>query len=402
MKEIFRTIGSFYATKRNFALIVLSIVCILFMFAEIYNGEFDHHDFEVYYKAGQRIVAGEDLFRPVEDGFYRYLYSPTAALYFIPISWLPFPVAKVVYWCVLTGLILTGLYLVFTLISPDIRQEPAARMNTLFLLAGLILGVHIQRELHLGQVNHMLLVLYIGIVYCFARGKSVLLAIIWAASVFIKPFAFIFLPYFVLKKRWKEIVLFGIFAGLLFAAPLLFYSPSKYRKQLQGEMTEIKIELQEKQGMLQSANHTIFSVLARYSPLRLITFTPLVTNIYQGAVLCLLAGFIFWMVRRGEDLDRSYLLDFALLIACIPLLSFTSYNAFGFVELLVCLLLYHFHALTRIEKVCTVAGFVLSGGNWYDLWGKQLWRMFEGWSLLSIGTILLIAVLFMRRYARKL
>jgi hypothetical protein len=382
--------------------LLLGIACILFMFAEIHNGRFHYSDFEVYYQAGHRILAGENLYRPVEDGFYRYLYSPTAALYFIPISFLTFPVAKVVYWCFLTAMILAGLYLAFSLISPDIRNESPARINTLFLLAGLILGVHIQRELHLGQVNHILLVFYLAIVYCYARGKTVLLAVLWAMSVFIKPFAFIFLPYFVLKRRWKEMALCCIFTLLLFAAPLLFYTPDEYSKQLQGEMTEIKIELQEKQDLLHSANHTIFSVLARYSPLNMITFTPSVTKTYQGAVLCLMAGFIFWFVRCGESVERGYIPDFALLIACIPLLSYTSYNAFGFVELLVCLLLYHFSSLTRSERFCVIAGFVLSGGNWYDLWRKRLWRVFEGWSLLSIGTILLIAVLMMKRHARKL
>jgi len=402
MNTALHAIRACYVTRRGVVLVLFALGSVFLMAAQVYHEKFAYNDFSVYHLAAQRVLAGEDLYRPVEDGFYRYLYSPTGAMFFIPISFLPLPVAKVVYWYGLTGLVLVGLYGTFALISSDIRNEPPARVNTLLLLAGVILGVHIQREILLGQVNHILLVLYLGLIYAFANGRRILLAAIWSASLFIKPFGLIFLPYLVLRRRWADVGLCAAFAGLLFAAPLLFYSPAGYRVQLQGQMVEIEAELMEKQGMLDAGNHTVFSVLARYTPLKLVTFRPAVSAAYQAMVLAGVALVLAWMIRRGTGIERGYLLDFAVLTACIPLLAFTSYNAFGFGQVMVCLLLYRFGSLTRAERVVAVAGFALSGGNWYDLWGRRLWLAFESWSLLSIGTMLMIAVLWRQRCRQQM
>jgi hypothetical protein len=391
-----------YKRHWGIAFLLFGAASILFLFAEIAHDRFKYHDFEVYYKAGGRILAGENLYRPLEDGFYRYLYTPTAAIYFMPFALLPFPAAKVVYWLFLTIMILLGFYLARSLASPDFRKDSPTRTNTLLLLAGLILGVHIQQELHLGQVNHLLLVLYLGMAYLFLKNKPVTLALIWAISIFIKPFGLIFVPYFAVKKRLKELGLFLLFAVLLFFLPLIFYDRTEFVNQLQGSIREIRIELAEKQDLLRPANHTIFSVVVRYSPLRFVKWTPFVQTLYRGILLILMALGVLWIIIKGRSLAKGYVLEFALLTGLIPLIAFTNYNAFGFVELIVFLLLFNFHEFSVFEKTCTVAGFLLTGGNWYDLWGKRLWNVFLEASFIAIGTILLLVVLGLRRRKGKL
>jgi hypothetical protein len=391
-----------YKTHWWIVLILFGVASILFLFAEIAHDRFKYHDFEVYYKAGGRILAGENLYRPLEDGFYRYLYTPTAAIYFIPLALLPFPVAKVIYWLFLTGLILVGFYLSLSLVYPDFRRDSPARINTILLLAGLILGVHIQRELHLGQVNHLLLVMYLSVAYLFGKQKPVWLALIWAASIFIKPLGLILLPYMLIKKRFKVVGFFLLFAVLLFLVPGVFYDWVEFVNQLDGSLREIKIELAEKQDLFQPGNHTIFSVLIRYSPLRFVRLTPFAQLAYQGSILGLLSLGVLWIILRGKQVSNSEVLELALLIGLIPLLAFTSYNAFGFIQVIVFMVLVHFHTLGVFEKIGAITGFLLTGGNWYDLWGRRLWKVFEAHSLIAIGAIVLICVLCSQRIKGKL
>jgi hypothetical protein len=106
---------------------------------------------------------------------------------------------------------------------------------------------------------------------------------------------------------------------------------------------------------------------------------------------------VLWLIRRGRHVPDSHVLEFAALVALIPLLSATSYNAYGFLELAVFLLLFRFRQLGPCARACAVAGMVLSGGNWSDLWGRRLWFVFDHLSLVAVGGLILCGVLWKAR-----
>src|SRR5690349_9394496 len=136
-----------------FGLVFLALLCILFMFAEIINNRFWLPDFEVYYKAAQRILVANDLYRHAEDGHYIFKYSPTSAIFFIPFTLFKFSVAKYVYWIFLTIVITLGFYLCIKILKPSaFIQKDKKTINKIAVIATLILAIHFLRELHLGQV----------------------------------------------------------------------------------------------------------------------------------------------------------------------------------------------------------------------------------------------------------
>ena len=379
------------------AFCLLGLVSLLFLAGEVHNGRLHYYDFEVYYKAGARVVAGENLYRPETDGFYEYLYSPPGALYFAPISLLPFPVAKVVYWVFLTTVVLLGFCLSVLLVCPEFRDVPSRSLNALLLVAAIVLGVHIQRELHLGQVNHLLLVMYLGMAWLFTRKRPVALAAIWAASIFIKPLALIFVPYFMVKRRYRELAWFVVIAALIFLLPLFFYGRTGFWDQYRGQIRTYETEALQKVDVAAPGNYTLSSVIVRYSPLRLVSWPPARAAALSAVVVALACLAVLWLIRRGRHVPDSHVLEFAALVALIPLLSATSYNAYGFLELAVFLLLFRFRQLGPSARACAVAGMVLSGGNWSDLWGRRLWFVFDHLSLVAVGGLILCGVLWKAR-----
>lgn len=387
----------YYQQKPYFGLIILGVFCLLFMLLEIINNRFWLADFEVYYKSAQRLLAGQNLFRIPEDDFYVFKYSPTSAFYFIPFTLFSFATAKIIYWIVLTGLILFGFYLSIKLTASKLWKENPAKVNSIVLLASLILVVHIQRELHLGQVNHILLVIYILSAYFYNKGKRNVTTALLAVSLFIKPFALIFIPYLLLKKNYKATMVFVLTSILLFFLPLIFYSFPNFMNQSKLWFEELMIELNNKQDLIQVANHTLFSLFARYTPLRLISFSPVIIKIYQLVILTIIGLAILWFIKKGKKDKNPGIAEFALLISLIPLLSFTSHNAFGFNELTIFLLLAFFPKFTLLDKIIIVAGFVFTGCNIHDLWGHDLSAFINDISLVSWGTVLLIAALFRGR-----
>jgi hypothetical protein len=391
----------------GFAVISASLLAglLLLEFTNRYNGGIWLRDFQVFYRAGDRVISGEELFRPVRDGYYSYKYSPTAALLFVPFSLVPFAAAEVLYWLFVSALVLTGFYLSLTIIYPGFRNADPKELGLLLVLAAMILGVHIWSELTLGQVNHLLLVMYIAIAYLFTRNRPLLLAFIWSLSIFIKPFGLILLPYFVIKKRFQEVACFIGFSALLFFLPVIFYG-GRFLAQQRSWFDEMTVELGNKGDIFQPGNHTLVSVIAQLSPLKAIEPGSAYLTIYKLIVLSIVALLAILLIRRGSGVQRPEVLDFAFILALAPLLTYTSNNAFGMVELAVFLLLLNFGKLKNREKVMAACGFLLIGGNFYNQlpydWGTRFYEYYDSISLLSVGTILLLATIFMVRWRETL
>jgi len=386
-----------YFGNKYFALSIIFLGLITGMLIEIHNHRFWQSDFKVFYKAANRLLKGETLDKGNNiDGFYRYKYSPPGAIYFIPFAILPLPLAKVAYWIFLSLIICFGFYLIIRLCLPN---APPKTINNTVFLGSLILIAHIQRELHLGQVNHLLLVLYILALYFYMKGKDIQTSLIIAMTVFLKPFGLIFIPYFLVKKNFRMLLYFLGFIVLLGFLPILFYHFNIDAFALQYKMWiyELTQELSEKQNLDSSHIHTIFALLVKYTPLRYLPFTPVTTIVFQFIVLGIL-GFIFLNVmKKGKDLKSPELLEGAVLITLIPLLATTSHNAFGFAELAVFLLISRFNLMPRTLKIVVIVGFVLLGMNLHDLWGQRLWNIFNNLSLVGVGALLiLISLLWLR------
>ena len=387
----------------GFAL-VFGALCASLVVLEMTNFDYGGiwlRDFQVYHRAGMHLRSAETLFQPARDGFYSYKYSPTAAFLFVPFSFLPLRVAEVFYWLFTSLLVLVGFYLSLAVIKPDFRQTDPRRLCVVVVLAGLILGVHIWSELTLGQVNHMLLVMYVTVAFLFSRNRPALLGFVWALSLFIKPFGLILLPYFVIKKRFREIAWFAGFSGLLFLLPAVSYGTRVFVEQRHW-FSELFFELGKKDAVFQAGNHTLVSVIARYASLDGLGLQPGQFTIYRYVVLLTVGLLALAVILRGARVRRPEALDFAFVLALTPLISYTNDSAFGFAELAVFLVLLNFGQMKVWEKVAASCAFVLIGGNFFNQlpqdWANRLFGYCESISLLSVGTILLLVTIVALRW----
>jgi hypothetical protein len=322
-------------------------------------------------------------------------------MYFIPFSLFPFTMAKVLYWLFLVTLICSGLILSYHLINPDFgKSGDQKRFNNLVLLTALITGVHVARELELGQMNQLLYVLYITMIVFYQKKKDVFLSLFWAISIFIKSFGLIFLPWLILKKKYRVIGYFILLIILLALMPVMFTGVDQLQDQYAQWFNELHIELSAKQSVLADGNHTIFSLLSRFTPISFTSIPQAHTAVFQLSVFALLSGMMIWIWQRGKDIVRSEVLEAAVLITLIPLLAFTSYNAFGFAELAVCIVLYYFRHLPMMIKLITIFGLIMLGGNIYELVGRDLWKVIDNLSAVGFGAALLITVMVIIRKQR--
>lgn len=374
------------------------IVCISFLFAEAFNHRLWLSDFEVYYKTAWRLINSENLYRHPEDGHYIFKYSPVSALIFIPFTLFSFEVAKIIYWLFLSGIIVLSFYISTRLLSPKVGLSPdTKKMNSIYVLSALILALHFLRELHLGQVNYLLMFMYILVLLALLNEKILVATSLLSLSIFIKPFGLIFLPYLFYRKKFKEIIMVGISTIIWGFTPLLFYRNwHLFINQYYAWINEITVEMGHKQDLLANANHTIFSVIARFTPIRFILSDPGYAPFYQLVILIVLL-FFFYKAFKMSSINKTAnktVLDFYLIIGFIPLLAFTSENAFVFEQLLVIVVIFYFRKLSTFEKILAVISFIFIGGNFAELVGHQASVFLDNNSFVAIGAILLIFVYF--------
>jgi len=152
-------------------------------------------DFEVYRVAGARAAAAEPLYR-VEDGHWQFKYLPAFALAVAPLAQLP-PVAARAAWFFLS------VALVVLLVNRSFTLLPDRRRSAAFLIGVTVLamGKFYVREVGLGQGNVLLAVLVLAAVACQYRGREIAAGAILAAATVVKPYAILFLPYLVARRR---------------------------------------------------------------------------------------------------------------------------------------------------------------------------------------------------------
>ncbi|HEX5002022.1 MAG TPA: glycosyltransferase family 87 protein [Bacteroidia bacterium] len=383
---------------RQTVLITVFLMSLVFLIAEIINDRFWLPDFEVYYKAAERLLSGITLYRHPEDLHYIYKYSPVCAVFFVPFSLIPFYAAKIIFWFFLTGVIAYGFIACAELSTySQIRSEKS--VSIAILIAIFCLALHFLRELHLGQVNQLLFAGYLIMARSYLLNKEKTVSVFFALTFFIKPFALIFIPLFIFRKQYRLILKIIISIVVLSFTPLLFNtSIEHFISEYFNWFHELRVEMSHKQGLFTAGNLTIFSIAARYTPLGFLITNGINIPAFQLLTLTIIAGCYYWFIKNEKPPVHGTIADFGLLIATIPLLAYTSENAFGFAELTVVLILMNWQRITLPFRILAITGLVLLGGNFAEVIGRKLSVIADNLSLVSIGTIFLIAVLFRLRY----
>ena len=211
LKEEFKY---FWRGARWFALFPVLYLVLLFI-----NHRFQLSDFNVYYGAADALMNGEQVYGKafgLSSGFYKY--SPEVLVPFLPFALLKYDVAAVLFYLLNAGI----LVLLLNEFKRTFFKEISWGKEVWFMLAMtfLFFGDQLERELFLGNVNALLLLLTLWTVHSIENNQRAKAGLIYAVVLCFKIHFLILLPYFILKKEWK-VVLYTIL-GLIGAGLVLF------------------------------------------------------------------------------------------------------------------------------------------------------------------------------------
>jgi alpha-1,2-mannosyltransferase len=368
---------------------------LLFLALFVFKARFEMADFEVNYNAGKRLWRGETLYRTADE-HYQFKYPPASALLYVPLSFLPLSAAKAIWYALI--LLWTGLLLG---LSSKLVDPGGEKRQVLIALSGAVLAKFLLRELLLGQINALISALLILMVWVLVRDekspslpREITAGILCGLATALKPYALIFFPYFLLKKKWHSLWPGFLFVALSLFVPMPFYGLPGNMVVLREWTTSLS---RSTPALLNSQDNVSFLAFLVKS-----TGDQHLSTLIYGAALGCLAFLVILFIGKGKKMASPLLCEAALLLVLIPLVSPLGWD-YTFLSsiLAVALIVKDFHFFPRAVRIILVCNFLVIALSIYDLLGRKLYTMFMSWSVLTINFFVLVAALFYLRFERR-
>lgn len=376
--------------------ILAAVILAAILFLLKING--DMVDFGVNYAAGDRLLHGETLYR-TSDEHFQFKYAPFCAMIYAPLAMLPQTAAKAVWYALVLAATAGLLWSTYRLIRRDDSRR--ARMAT--LLAALVLAKFFLREIQLGQINAIITALLLSMTVNIVRdeekrskGRAVMAGLLWGLATALKPYALIFLPYFLLKRRWNILWPALIVLGTSLVAPSAYYG---FNGNLLVHEEWISSLSRSTPALLDSQdNVSLLALLSKW------THDPGFSQLAFVVILLSLAAVVFLFIRRGRGGSAPAAMpEAALLLLLIPLISPLGWDyTFLSSSLAVALIFYHFPSFPKAVRAGFILNFAVIGLSLYDVMGRKTYAAFMSASVLTLNFLIIVGILAYLRWTRKI
>ena len=366
---------------RPWAIGRVALVCLIVVAGVwVFTFKAEMPDFEVYWRTGARAAHAEPLYR-VADGEYQFKYFPAAAVLAIPIGALPHSVARGIWFAALLGALVAVLRL-------SLRTLPERRKPVGLLLAVLIVGLgkYYARELVLGQINLLLILIVIGAMLALKAGREARAGWLVALAVMVKPYGLILVPWLIARGRTRSVVTVAAGMAVAFLLPATIY----------GLAGSVALHLDWWRTVSATTAGVVthpdnVSLAAMYVRWFGATATAYTFAAVTAVALLGLAAAVFLCRRRVPQPDG---LEAGFLIALTPLLSPQGWDYVLVVctPAVVCLANY-IDLLPRALRLLSAIAIAAIGLTLFDLFGRTIFYALIQMSVITLGVLVVLAAL---------
>jgi hypothetical protein len=344
-------------------------------------------DLEVYWTAASRASHAEPLYR-VEDGHYQFKYLPAFAILTTPTASVPLEAAKRVWF-------VTSLLLLVALVSMSLATLPERRKPT-WLLATLTVVVMLKfygHELVLGQMNVLFAVVSVGAVVALRKGHEAAAGTLVALAIVVKPYAVIFLPWLLGRRRAAAVAAAAIGGLALIGLPALVYGVRGNIELHRAWWTTVTESTAP--NLMNADNVSIAAMWTKW-----IGGGAAATALTVATSAIVLASAVFVFVRRrGVALPDG--LEAAFLLTCIPLLSPQGWDYVFLISTPAVAFLVNYEAeLPAVVRGITLAALATIGLSVYDVMGRAAYAAFMAASIVTVCYFVVIGALCTLRARR--
>ena len=382
---------------------LLSLFFILFFIVQNINDRFWMHDFEVYYSAANSYIHGEKVYGVsygLSSGFYKY--SPFALLIFTPFSLLPFYFAKVIYFIILSAVIIITIIKSEKIINRFFLDISLIKKQNLKLfLIFLIILPNIYTEMHLGNINIILLFVFIIALQMLLREKYLLSGLLFALGIMFKPHFLILLPFLLLRKKIKCAFIIIIFIAIGIIFPSLFSGFQSNIQMHKDWLTTMQIH----NNSLINGQDTIYSWLYKTVVQYIFPDTVNHDKLYGMTIILFISlAFLSLMISHFKKertamknpylIQNNFIFEYFLLIALIPNITVTDSEHFLLsIPLITFIISYLFEEkISKKIKILSIFFLVMYGLNIRELIGKTCSAWLTENGILGLANLFIISI----------
>jgi hypothetical protein len=209
-------------------MIFVAIVCLLTFALNMINNRFNLGDFRVYYTAARNLVFGGPVYMvSFDDGSGFYKYSPSTLFFFIPYIFFNFKIAEIIHFFILGTAYWYTMVWISRLIKTYFLTENINHEAWLLSISFACILIHFSRELFLGNINIILLLLCCFSIQKFLTKKDLQGSILLGIVILAKPYFLILLLPLILRKRWRALAWLGLTISCGLIIPFIYPGPQK-------------------------------------------------------------------------------------------------------------------------------------------------------------------------------
>jgi len=383
--------------NKKFYFIMAGVFILIYILQNV-NGRFGLCDFEVYYSAARNLIHGKDIYGIAfgePSGFFKY--SPTSVFLFIPFVFLPFFAAKTVYFFIVGLFIVLVIEKIIRLLKEYLGlNEIHETKLKIFIL--LIAGIHFHRELHVGNINVILIFIVLSVLALLLKEKKIAASMLIGLAIIIKPHFVLLLPLLLIRKDIRTFVLSIFFTFIYLTIPSLFFGMAK-NINLLVEWKNAMAEHNSAEGLVQyttTLHHAFYYSIGKYFWGTNYTMVAVfVTSVVALAVLILILTNYQKENKDKEMAKRNFIYEFILIMALIPSITKTDTEHFLFS---IPLIMYILTMLTqkviksKVILVAAIIGFLMYGGKESNLLGNHFAEIAANIGIIGLGNLWLIIV----------
>ena len=292
----------------------------LFIHYQVRSPKRSFSDYRVYYKAGRDILEGKNIYVRETEEITPYKYSPVFAVFMSGLSTGNRRTSASIFFI----LNLIFVFLIFKLSRKMIFFREISP-NKEFLLLTLVLIINSRFILHCldsGQVGILIAFLLVLGLFLLSLGKDWRAAFLIGFSVMIKYMPFLFVIYFLLKRKLRVggLILFSIVFYCLI--PAVFIGPKTNLLYLKEWIPYATSTSLDQGSMITVKNHSLWTL-----PLRLFSnINSFNAKLITVALFVILMSFIVIRSRNKSKSEGKICvfyncLDYAMVFILIPLFN---------------------------------------------------------------------------------
>ena len=373
-----------------FTLFALFIFILNLLF-NLINGRFCLSDFNVYYSAACNMISGSHVYNLAfgdASGFYKY--SPISLFFFFPYTLFSYSIAGILHYIVLC----LAFWYTFIMIRKILRDyffpEYSGKTDGLLILSMIFILLYLVKELYLGNINILLLLLCLLALQKLLNGKPIPAGIILGVVVLTKPFFLILILPLLLRRKMKTMYAFIITLISGFVIPFIFLGLHRGLFLHQEWLGTMLLHSQAYPGV-----NDLYYIFRYY-------FSPDLPA-YVGYLIIIIAGIMSsWFIimnRRMEKKavqipflwEKNFIFEWFLLLGILPDIVSTDSEHFLASAPLITFIIF-FIARFKYYRVIPflILLFFFFGGNSNDLLGTKLSHQLYIMGLLGLSNLALI------------